>query len=159
MRYRSNFGVTNYIGVWTNRIFWTAIFVMASLHFEENPSGLTILMLFVLFILVRIKTDQISVNDDSIEIRQKFFLDLLPIVTVIEMRRLRDIQIQGNRTVASNIVLNILPFGMKLWNRLTFVLADGKIKSFRTEIFLDQLETFKSVWTDGKLQGSTPLGI
>jgi hypothetical protein len=144
MNYQTNFGLVNYMGVWINRIIWLAVLVMAILNFSENPNGLTILIFIVLFILARIQTEQFTVNDNAIEIKRRFFLDLIPIRTKIPKNRLRDIQIHGSRTMRNNILLNILPFGLKLVNRITFILDDGGIKSFRTEIFVDQLELFKA---------------
>jgi len=146
MKYQSKFGLSNYVGVWMNRIFWSAIIIMAIFNFNENREGLTILITILTIFVSRIKTDHYTVTDTAIVVTRKFFFDLLPVVTLIPKDRLREIQIQGNRTIGTNILLNLLPFAMRFVNRISFILNDGKIKSFRTEVYLDQLEGVKVSW-------------
>jgi hypothetical protein len=141
--YKTNFGILNLFGVWANRIFWTAILVLTIVNFEQNPNGLTILILIITIILLRIRTDQLTINNQTIEIRKKMFFDLIPVTTTINKNEITEIQIIGNRSVGNNLIQNMLPIGVKLKNRIIFNLDNGKVKSLKTDLFLDELQLFK----------------
>jgi len=143
MIYKSNFGLYNLFVVWFYRIILTAILIMIIPNFDQNPDGLSILILIVLIMVASIKTDHLIVTDKSIEIRRRIFYDILPIVTIIPKDKVKEIRITGNRKLGNNLIQYIIPFGVKLKNQLIFKLNDDKIKSFKTDIFIEELELFK----------------
>ena len=143
MIYKSEFGLYNFIGVWFSRIFWTAILAMAIFNFEENPGGLTIVIVLTLFIQVRLRTEYLTINENSIEIQRRILYDLLPILTTLHKDQIQDVDIQGNRYLTNSFFRNILPFGVKFKNRISFKLIGNKEKSFKTDIFMEELEKFK----------------
>jgi hypothetical protein len=71
------------------------------------------------------------------------FFDLIPVTTTINKNEITEIQIIGNRSVGNNLIQNMLPIGVKLKNRIIFNLDNGKVKSLKTDLFLDELQLFK----------------
>lgn len=141
--YKSNFGFHNYFGVWTNRIIWSAFLVLTIINFDKNPNGLSILIAILLIILTRIKTEQLTIRNHDIEFERRYFFGLIPITNNIQIDELKEIRIEGNRYLKTNIILNILPFGIKFKNRIIFILKNDRYKSFKTDIFLNELNHFR----------------
>ncbi len=146
--YSSNFGVYNIIQVWLNRIIWTVVLLMALSKFDQNPNGLTILIIIISIILLRIKSEQIIISNMAIVIKRKLFFDLLPITTTIEKVQIQEIKLQGNRNLGNNLFQNILPIGIKFRNTISIHLKNGRTKTFKTSIFTEELEKFKDKYSN-----------
>lgn len=143
IQFSSNFGVYNIIQVWLNRIIWSAVLIVVFSKFDQNPVGLTILIIIIFAILFRIKSEEIIISDIAIGIKRKFFFDLIPIVTTLEKNQIREINVQGNRNLGNNLFQNILPIGIKFRNTISIHMINGKTKTFKTNIFSEELEKFK----------------
>jgi uncharacterized LabA/DUF88 family protein len=143
MTYKTKFGLLNYLKIWPNRLFWTGILVMALINFEENRTGLGILIMIALIILVRIKSEELIDDGENIFLTRKYFYDVIPITSQFRKDEIEEIRVDGNRTIDAIVFMNFLPFGAKIKNTVQIELKNKTIQTFKTDIFLEELNTFK----------------
>lgn len=144
IQYSSNFGIYNFVSIWFKRIILLAILIKALSVFSVNPNGLTILAALLFVALFMVKSEQLLIYDKSIEIKRRFFLELIPISTKIQKNEIQSIEVHGNRNLKNNIIQQLLPFGLRHLNTITISLADGSARTYKTSIFTEELESFKT---------------
>lgn len=143
MKYKTKIGFLNLVGTWVNRLIWTFVLVMAAINFESNPAGLGILIGIILLALSAMKTDELIADGVDIIVRRRYFYDLVPVNIYFNRDEIAELRIEGNRTMNVNIITNILPITVSVKNTIQFVLKDGTVKSFKTDIFMEELIAFK----------------
>ncbi len=142
--FSSEFGNYNLFQIWTSRLILIGILAVVLSHYNENPNGLTILALLILIIISVIKTDNLNLYDEHLEVKRNFCLDLVSRKTVYKYTDILDIQINGSRNLKDDIMLDVIalfsPIGMEKKNYISITTNKGKTNKYRTIIYRDELD-------------------
>jgi len=140
--------------MWFARIIALCFISIAAYHIRENPEGISILIGLLTILLFLVKTEQGVLFRRHLVLQRNYLLDLVPIKRKFQISDIKKLEISGNRDLKRDIWLDLLPYYLspELKNKIHIELTNGKSKTYKTFIYLNELEKLKDKFYQIKRQ-------